>query len=85
MLTFVKCPIGMGGKMNKDIFHDIYAGIEPFLKEVKKGFLKKSKEVDIKSFKPNSKVSNFTGDFQPNVLPWLNNQAYLWRRGCIFE
>ncbi len=67
MLTFVKCPIGMGGRMNKDIFHDIYAGIEPFLQEVKKGFLKKSKEVDIKSFKPNSKVSNFTGDFRTNL------------------
>lgn len=67
MLTFVKCPIGMGGKMNREIFHDLYAAIEPFLQEAKKGFLKKSKERNIRVFKPNSKISDLMSTFRTNL------------------
>lgn len=67
MISFVKCSIGMGGKMNQDLFREIYTLLDPHLVEVKKGFLKKSKEIDVKSFKPNSKISELTTVFRTNL------------------
>ena len=46
MMVFTFVSIGMGGKMNKDVFRDIYRAISPHLTEEKKGFLKRLKDLD---------------------------------------
>ncbi len=67
MMVFVQVPIGMGGKMNRNLFRNIYQAISPHLTEEKKGFLKKSKEVEIKSFTTKSKLSDFSNGFSENL------------------
>ena len=67
MMAFVQVPIGMGGKKNRNLFRNIYQAISPHLTEEKKGFLKKSKEVEIKSFTTKSKLSDFSNGFSENL------------------
>jgi hypothetical protein len=67
LLAFAKLTVGMGGNMNRNLFSNLYAAIDPHLQEAKKGFLKKSKEVTIKSFKPNSKINELTSAFRNNL------------------
>lgn len=67
MMTFVQVPIGMGGKMNRNLFQDIYLAISPHLIEEKKGFLKKSKEEDIQQFSIKSKISDIISSFTNNL------------------
>ena len=43
MIVFVPVQIGMGGKMNRYLFRNIYQEISPHLTEEKKGFFKKKK------------------------------------------
>lgn len=66
MMAFVSVPIGMGS-LNRFLFRDIYQAISPHLTEEKKGFLKKSKEVEIKSFTTKSKISEVSSSFSENL------------------
>ncbi len=67
MMAFTFVSIGMGGKMNRDLIRDIYRAISPNLTEEKKGFLKKTKEVEIKSFTPKTKLSDIINNFTDNL------------------
>ncbi|MFX1284304.1 MAG: AAA family ATPase [Promethearchaeota archaeon] len=67
MMAFGQVSIGMGGKMNRNLFRDVYQVISPHLTEEKKGFLKKSREEEIKLFSPKSKMSEIIGNFSNNL------------------
>ena len=67
MMALAQVSIGMGGKMNRNLFRDIYQAISPHLTEEKKGFLKKSKEEEIKSFSPKSKMSEIISIYTNNL------------------
>ncbi|MFX0086462.1 MAG: ATP-binding protein [Candidatus Hodarchaeota archaeon] len=67
MLIFVECTVGIGEEMNREFFRNLYAALKPHLQEVKKGFLKRSKEVSVKSFKPSSKINELTTIFETNL------------------
>jgi thymidylate kinase len=67
MMAFVPVKVGMGGKMNRYLFRDIYQALSPHLTEEKKGFLKKAKEREIKSFTPRSKMSDIISSYSNNL------------------
>ena len=67
MMAFVPVQIGMGGKMNRNFFRDIYQAISPHLTEEKKGFLKRVREGDIKRYTPKSKMSEIISGFSNNL------------------
>ncbi|UCG03217.1 MAG: ATP-binding protein [Candidatus Heimdallarchaeota archaeon] len=67
MMVFVSIPIGMGGKMTRNLFRDIYQALSPHLTEEKKGFLKKAKEEEIKSFTLKSKMSDIISGYSNNL------------------
>ncbi|MFX0125475.1 MAG: ATP-binding protein, partial [Candidatus Hodarchaeota archaeon] len=67
MMAFVPVSIGMGGKMNRYLFRDIYQAISTHLTEEKKGFLKKAKEEDIKPFTLKSKMSDIISGYSNNL------------------
>ncbi|MHA2226553.1 MAG: hypothetical protein ACXAC8_15190 [Candidatus Hodarchaeales archaeon] len=67
MVNYAEVTIGMGRKKNQNLFRDIYQSISPYLTEEKTGLFKKSKEVDIKSFTPKSKVSDVMIGFADNL------------------
>ena len=67
MMAYGQVTVGMGGKMNRNLFRDIYQAISPYLTEEKKGFFKRSKEEEIKSFPPKSQISEIISSFTNNL------------------
>ncbi len=67
MLIFIDCAVGIGEVMNREFFSNLYATLKPHLQEAKKGFLKRSKEVSVKSFKQSSKINELTTAFETNL------------------
>ena len=66
MIAYIQPKIKMG-KMNLSFFRELYQAISPYLKQEKKTFLQKSKELQVKSVTSNLNSSEVVNNFINNL------------------